>query len=189
VLSQGQDNGWFANTSLSDPNKPWTHLIGYVLTGLMEIYRLNNAQFNREKTLSLLCKAAENLVSVYTKLKETSKDGSFLTLPQTFDCYWHSSDNCSCITGNAQIEFFIRRMAKYVYNPMVQSVADQLLDDLKRLHLLDGVTNPDISGGLTGSYPIGAGYMGYAIPDWGVKFFADGLLQRLLPENSQNFLG
>jgi predicted SAM-dependent methyltransferase len=189
VLSQGYDNGWFANTSLSDPNKPWTHLIGYVLVGLTEIYRLNNAQFDREKALSLLCNAAENLVSVYTKLKETSKEGAFLTLPETFDCYWRSSDKYSCITGNAQIEFFIRRIAKYVYNPMFQSVADALLDDLKRLHLLDGVTNPDISGGLPGSYPIGAGYMGYAIPNWGVKFFADSLLQRLLPENLQDFLG
>ena len=72
---------------------------------------------------------------------------------------------------------------------MLQSTADYLLDDLKQMHLLDGVSNPDIFGGLAGSHPIGAGYLGYAIPNWGVKFFADCLLQKLLPEHTQNYLG
>lgn len=81
------------------------------------------------------------------------------------------------------------RISKYANEPMLQSAADLLLNDLKQLHLLDGITNPDIRGGLAGSYPIGAGYLRYAIPNWGVKFFADSLLQRLLPEEAQKYLG
>jgi len=189
VLSQGYDNGWFANNSLSAPHKPWTHLIGYVLVGLLEICRLNNVEFDREKAFSLLYNAARALAGFYTKLKENNKEHHFATLPETFDNNWFSADNRSCLTGTAQIEFFLRRIYKYNNDCILKSASDLLIDDLKQLHLIDGITDPGVFGGLAGSYPIGAGYLGYAIPNWGVKFFADCLLQRSLTDNMQMYLG
>lgn len=189
VLSQGHANGWFANNSLSKPNNPWTHLIGYVLVGLMKIYGLNNVCFDRQKTFSLLCNAAKGLANFYTKLKEGLEEGYFFTLPGTFTSDWSSTDNWSCITGNAQIAFFLWKMSKYTDDPMLLSAAESLINDLKQFHLLDGVTSPDVFGGMPGSYPIGADYLGYAIPNWGVKFFADSLLQGLLPEDARRYLG
>jgi MoaA/NifB/PqqE/SkfB family radical SAM enzyme/predicted SAM-dependent methyltransferase len=37
ILAQAEPNGWFNNNSLTEPERPWTHLIGYVLVGLHEI--------------------------------------------------------------------------------------------------------------------------------------------------------
>ncbi|QTA87910.1 Radical SAM domain-containing protein [Desulfonema magnum] len=189
IFSQASANAWFANNSLSDPGKPWTHLVGYVLVGLMEIYRLNinNPQF--KNVLNLLHHAAKNISMFYAKLKEATQQGYFSTLPGTLDSNWSSSDNWSCVTGNAQIEFFMRRMSKYTNDPSLKSSADMLLNDLKMFHLLGSVTDPNISGGLAGSCPVGGPYLGYSIPNWGVKFFADSLLQRLLPEQEQKYLG
>jgi len=187
TLDCAHSNGWFANTSLSVEGKPWTHLIGYTLFGLLEICRFNNAQIDRRKIMYLLYNAAKALASFYIKLKENAD--TFLTLPETFDSNWSSTDSRSCITGNAQIELFLSRMFKYTEEPVFQSAAELLLNDLKQIHLLDGITDSNIFGGLPGSYPVGAGYLSYAIPNWGVKFFADSLLQKLLPEHTQNYLG
>lgn len=189
IFSQANANGWFANNSLSEPNKPWTHLTGYVLVGLMEIYRLNmeNPQF--KNVLNLLHNAAKGIAAFYIKLKEFAGKGYYTTLPGTLDSNWSSNDKWSCVTGNAQTEFFLRRMFRYTGDPMLKTVADMLLNDIKQIHLIDGVSDPNVSGGLAGSCPIGGPYLGYSIPNWGVKFFADSLLQRLLPEQDQKYLG
>ncbi|HHT9107006.1 MAG TPA: SPASM domain-containing protein [Candidatus Wunengus sp. YC64] len=189
TLSQANSNGWFSNNSLSDPNKPWTHLIGYVLVGLMEIYLLDNAHFDRRKVLTVLQNAAKGIADFYMKAKAMDKGSNYVTLPGTFDCNWHSNDHWSCVTGNAQIEYFLRKLAGYTNNPQLVPVADFLLDDIKQLHLLDGVSDKNVYGGLPGSYPIGGGYCAYKIPDWGVKFFADSLLQRMFTNDKLRYLG
>ena len=50
---------------------------------------------------------------------------------------------------------------------------------------MGGIEDPNIYGGLPGSYPIGGDYCSYAISNWGVKFFADALLQRVVPISGQ----
>ena len=189
TLAQANTNGWFSNNSLSDPDKPWTHLIGYVLVGLLEIYLLANAHFDRLKVLTVLQNAAKGITDFYTNAKEMDKGNNYITLPGTFDCNWRSNDHWSCITGNAQIEFYLRKIAGYTNDPKLMHVADILLDDIKQLHLIDDVSDKNIYGGLPGSYPIGGGYCAYIIPDWGVKFFADSLLQRIFTNDKLSYLG
>lgn len=188
VMDKSLPNGWFSNNSLSDPEKPWTHLIGYVLTGLLEIYRLDNSSFDRSNMMNVLQNAAKTISDFYLKQKKNT-GANFVTLVGTFDSAWQSKDNWSCITGTAQLEFFLRRMQRYVNDPQFLKAADMLIEDLKKLQMLDGFDNPNIFGGMPGSYPIGVGYCAYSIPNWGVKFFADSLLQRLLSEENQKFLG
>ena len=40
-----------------------------------------------------------------------------------------------------------------------------------------------------GAYPFGAPYCSYSLPNWGVKFFADSLLQRMLPAGRLHCIG
>jgi radical SAM protein with 4Fe4S-binding SPASM domain len=185
ILAQANDNAWFRNNSVSEPEKSLTQLIGYVLVGLLEIYRMNflNPQFI--SLLNQLTVAASHISRIYIH----NKSQELKTLPGTINCKWNSSDSWSCNTGNAQIEFFLRRLFRYYKEPLLITVSDMLLNDLKTCHLIDGITDPNAYGGLPGSYPIYGPYQNYAIPNWGVKFFADSLLQRLLPENKQKFLG
>jgi Squalene-hopene cyclase C-terminal domain len=188
VLQQADDNGWFENNSLTEPGKPWTHLIGYVLVGLLESYRLNNAEFDRSKMLELFYNAVSGLGNFYLKTKEAA-GGCYATLPGTFDQNWHSTDNWSCITGNAQIAYFLRRFMSYAGETVLGDLADMLVDDIKQLQFVSGMDDPDLFGGLPGSFPVNGGYCAYMIPNWGVKFFADTLLQRLLPQAEQKYLG
>jgi len=185
IFAQANDNAWFRNNSISEPEKSLTHLIGYVLVGLLEIYRMNcrNPQF--KSLLNLLTVAASHITKIYI----LNKSQDLKTLPGTFDCNWKSSDNWSCNTGSTQIEFFLRRLFRYYKEPLLITVSDMLLNDLKSCHLIDGITDPNAYGGIPGSYPINGPYQNFAIPNWGVKFFADSLLQRILPENKQKYLG
>ena len=189
VVAQGNSNGWFRNNSLSEQGKPWTHLIGYVLVGLLRTCQLNNSSPYNQDTMSILKNASEALSSFYIKLKENVSNGSFITLPGTFDDQWLSSDSWSCITGNAQIGFFLKEMNSLTKIGILGEASDSLLDDLKHLHFINDIDDPNLYGSLPGCYPVGMGCYPYSIPNWGVKFFADCLLQRLLPRNDQICLG
>jgi len=189
IMSHAQPNGWFAHNSLSDPTKPWTHLIGYVLVGLLKVYKHDTRHPDSQHVFTILRAAAKNLAEYYLKLKESVSKDVFKMLPGNLDNQWRSVEKWSCVTGNAQLEFFLRCMYKYTDDPRLKSSADLIMDDLKRLHMLDGVSDSCIYGGLPGSFPIGSVYLAYAIPNWGVKFFADSLLQRIIPENEQEYLG
>lgn len=189
VLKQAHSNGWFDNNSLKEEGKPWTHLIGYVLVGLLKIYHLGHDQFDCKQILGYLQNASDNISRCYLENTENSPNGCFRTLSATFDRNWESTDDWSCLTGNAQIAFFLHAMQGVRINTTINSVADLLINDLKQLHCLTDVEDPNTYGGLAGSYPIQASYCRYAIPNWGVKFFADCLLQRICHENTTVYLG
>ena len=40
AISHQNEQGWFANCCLSDPDNPLTHTIGYMLRGMVEAYRI-----------------------------------------------------------------------------------------------------------------------------------------------------
>jgi len=179
VLSESHPNGWFDKAGLSrDRRLAGTHPIAYVLGGLLEIVRLRNAALDYDLILRRLCAAANNLVRVYEQYGGGRTRRPFLGLPDQLDARWRSSDRYSCLTGNIQLEYFLRRLAPYARDQRYAALADQLLADTKQLHLLDGITDDDLRGGLCGSDPVGGGYCRHSIPNWGVKFFADSLLQR-----------
>ncbi|MCU7519722.1 MAG: radical SAM protein [Ignavibacteria bacterium] len=186
TLSQARPNGWFDNTSLSDEGKPWTHLIGYTMVGLLEVCRMDLANVDQKQILNLLNEAALGMGKYYGKFKDLSKN--YYGLPGTFDNKWSSTDNWSCLTGNAQLEFFFRKLYKFTGHKEYENIANNLIDDVKRAHLIDSIDDPNLFGGLAGSYPLNGGYSAYTIPNWGVKFFADSLLQRLLDNEQLNYL-
>lgn len=179
ILRQAESTGWFRNCSLTDPDRPWTHLIGYVLVGLLEIVRMNNADIDTQRVSSLLQQAGHGISTSYRQIKQAAC-GKFVTLPGALNPQWQGSDAWTCVTGTAQLEFFLRRLGLLCNDPVLLETADMMLADVKQLQYLDGVQDPNIYGGLPGSFPLGGEYCSYAIPNWGVKFFSDGLLQRLV---------
>jgi len=189
VLSLGNQNGWFEKNSLTTPDKPWTHLIGYVLVGLLESCMLDSHNCNPTKLLSLLAGAAKNIANYCLKSAELSTNCQLKILPGTFDQNWMSNDNWTCVTGNAQIAFFLRKMFAIFNDDSLIIAADHLIKELKSIHYVDGISDLNLYGGLPGSYPIGGGYAPYGIPNWGVKFFADTLLQKVVPLSNQKYLG
>ena len=190
VLQRAQSNGWFKDNSMS-PNKTkaGTHPIAYTLVGLLKIYRLHNASCDYHRILRLLEAAADNLVRIYVRQRESNAELPYRGFPARFDMRWRSSNRWSCVTGNAQIAFFLRALNSCVDKRDYLAVADELLDELKTLHLVDGISDKAIRGGLCGSDPISGAYCSYAIPNWGVKFFADSLLQRTSSTVDLRYLG
>ena len=190
VLTRAHDNGWFDSNSISSDNRaPITHSIGYTLVGLLEIYRLHNVSCDYRRVLAVLKAAADNVVAIYRRQCESKAERLYRGLPARLDARWRSSNQWSCVTGNTQIEFFLRRLLRHAENPDYLIVSNALLDEMKTIHLVDGIDDESVRGGLYGSDPIGGGYCPYAMPNWGVKFFADSLLQRVLPPNEPSYLG
>jgi hypothetical protein len=159
-----------------------------VLGGLLEVVRWNKADVDRQRILDVLGNAAVSISKDYLRRKH-EWGGRYVTLPATYDENWRSNDRWSCVTGTAQLAFFLRQLAQYANDDHFTRVADHLLDDLKRLHWVDRSDDPGVNGGLPGAFPIHAPYGAFSVPNWGVKFFADVLLQRLLPETTQRLLG
>ncbi len=185
TLSLSEENGFINNTSLDDPERPWTHLIAYTLVGLLETYRLIDDKNKKLQIMSVLVNAAENLSEYY---KNNRNAQSFPCFPGTFDKNWKSTDNWSCITGDAQFEYFLRGMYNQTKYPQYLECADKVLEDLKTIQILDSANgDTKIYGSFTGSYPVEGKYCTYNIPNWGVKFFADSMLQKI--HNSKNYLG
>jgi hypothetical protein len=100
-----------------------------------------------------------------------------------------SNDKWSCVTGNSQIAFFLRKMFAIFNDDSLITASDHLITELKSYQFIDGISDTNLYGGLPGSYPISGEYAPYAIPNWGVKFFADTLLLKTASFPDQKYLG
>ncbi|NJB67075.1 putative SAM-dependent methyltransferase [Desulfobaculum xiamenense] len=188
IVSRFRPGGWLEDCSLHDPHMPLTHLIGYALGGLLEIVLKEPRGIEAGVVLPHLLAAADRLAGIVLRGRG-ERTGSRFGVSATFDPQWRPGVPWSCVTGNAQLAWFLYKMSVVTGNSGFRAAADSLLDDVKRLHLVDGVDDAQLRGGLPGADPVGAPYCPYSIPNWGVKFFADSLLQRLLPEAQLKYLG
>jgi predicted SAM-dependent methyltransferase len=190
-LAQALPNGWFAENSLTDPEAPWTHLIAYALQGVQESSRLIEDRTLRLQAERTLQSAADALARDIMARKGNPTAYQTSTLPATFDRAWTSRDSWSCLTGTAQTAYFLRsHPGAGAPGSPYRAAADALIDDLKRRHFLDARCGDQAAvGGVPGSFPLAAPYCSFAIPNWGVKFFADCLLQRLTGRTQLPLLG
>ncbi|OGY18929.1 MAG: hypothetical protein A2900_03415 [Candidatus Chisholmbacteria bacterium RIFCSPLOWO2_01_FULL_50_28] len=177
VLSQQTDNGWFRNTSLSDPNSPWTHLIAYTVQGLLESHRLLSNSALSTNVYAGAKRAASKLRTVYAA-------SSFL-LPSSLDARWKSSDLYSCLTGDAQIAVVWLKLHATSGDSTYRKAALRMIGELKTIQRADH-RDPALRGGIPGSYPVDGAYARYKLLSWATKFFADALL---LKANSRLVLG
>ncbi len=167
VLKQQNKNGWFENCSLSEPTKPWTHLIAYTIRGLIESSTLLQSEEIFEKGYE----AASAMLSFYKK----NKNNDFDFLPGTFDAYWNSTDNYSCLTGDAQIAIIWLKIWNITNEKRFKNGANHMINQIKETQIINS-PHEEIVGGIAGSYPYHGEYARFSMLNWATKFFIDALI-------------
>ena len=194
VLSQTYDNYWqpYSHFSISEKiNKKLglTHLMGYTLVGLVNVIRLDNNKERNNKIVKLLTQSSESLISIYEINNRQNRNSKFVGFPGLIDRNWNPASDWSCITGNAQIEFFLRSFFEISYNKKLLDMADKLAFDLKSVQVLGENISEKMKGGFFGSDPINGEYDKFNIPNWGVKFYADTILKKNYQEEDLYCIG
>lgn len=188
IMRRAHADGWFSATSLTAPDRPWTHLIGYVLVGLGECQRFAGLALDEKALATTLLRAGRRLCR---HVEAMARDGRLVRLrglPGTFGPGWTTDDAWNCVTGTAQIALFLRRQARLGLGEAGEGAAHALIEACKTAQFCQ-TDDPDIRGGLPGSIPFAGQYCGFMIPNWGVKFFADCLLDRLDVVSQTDCLG
>lgn len=165
VLSQQEKNGWFRNCSLSEPERPWTHLIAYTVRGVLESSLIleNSEMFDTARL------AAEKMLEFYEQKR---------VFPGTFDSKWQSKDNYSCLTGNVQTAIIWLKIYERTKEKRFRIGAEDIINDVKITQKIDSPI-PEIRGAIAGSYPIEGDYASFAMLNWAAKFFADALMFKM----------
>ena len=91
------------------------------------------------------------------------------------DADWRPAARYRCLTGLAQIAVVWLRMADEKPAPPLSAEASRLRAYLSSRQFLAGPA--ELRGGLPGSAPAWGRYFRFRLPNWGVKFFLDLLLQ------------
>jgi hypothetical protein len=99
-------------------------------------------------------------------------------VPTAFDKNWKSTANDSCLTGNAQLAYFLYRLSHCTGNQAYRNIADIVMSATKRTQLVETSLLP-IKGAIAGSFPFSHGYVPNGYPNWAAKFFADALLMKI----------
>jgi len=161
AMSKQMDNGWFASNSLSSPAEPHTHTIGYVLRGVIEAYR-----FAGEADLLA---GAELTADALLKLIEP--DGR---LPGKLDRNWQPTVDWVCLTGNVQIAACWLLLYGLTGKAAYRDAARRANQYVRRTVCLTG--NPDVVGGVRGSFPVDGEYGRFEYLNWAAKFCIDSQL-------------
>lgn len=164
ALGSQHDNGWFDKCCLSDPSRPLTHTLGYVLRGVVEAYR-----FTKDASLLGACRrTADGLLTAITA------DGF---LPGRLDSHWRGTVRWSCLTGSVQIAYCWLVLYQYTGDTRYQVAAYAANKYVRRTVRVDGP--PETRGAVKGSFPVQGGYSPYEYPNWACKFLIDSnLLER-----------
>lgn len=169
ALSLQNDNGWFRDCCLSEPDNPLTHTIGYVLRGVIEAYRYTS----EPKYLEASVKTADALLSVL------SEDGR---LPGRLDSEWKGTVDWTCLTGNVQISACWLMLFRHTGDERYRLAAAVANRFVRRTVMTIGPA--ETRGAVKGSFPVSGDYCAYQYPNWAAKFFIDALLleQAILQE-------
>jgi hypothetical protein len=161
ALTNQAANGWFAKNCLTDPNRPLTHTIGYVLRGVLEAFELSGTQ----KYLTAALKTADGL------LGSQLPDGR---LPGRLDCNWQGAVPWACLTGNVQIAYCWLRLHQITDNRKYLDAGIAANAFVRSSLILEG--RSEVVGGVRGSFPVDGDYGRFEFLNWAAKFFIDSHL-------------
>ena len=172
-LAQQDEDGWFRNTGFRLNEDPLTHTIAYTIEGLLESGML----LKNQRLIDAARLAADALMEFQRR------DGY---LRARYGTGWHSDNQWSCLTGNAQMAMIWFTLFDLAGEKKYLDAAYQANRYLKQRQTRFSKL-PGVSGGVAGSYPIYLDYEPYRNLNWAAKFFADSLLleARLSPENGK----
>jgi hypothetical protein len=161
ALTKQSKNGWFDHCCLSDPSQPLTHTLGYVLRGVLEAYI-----YTEDITLLESAKlTGEGLMSAIT---------STGFLPGRLNNHWRGTVSYACLTGTVQIAHCWLLLYEKTRDIRFRDAAFAANKYVRRAVRLE--SNPEIRGGIQGSFPISGDYGKYEYLNWAAKFFIDANL-------------
>lgn len=161
ALTKQLQNGWFSSNCLSDPVKPLTHTIGYVLRGVIEAHLLSGDA----KYLAAAVRTGESLT------KAIDVDGY---LAGQLDQDFRAAAKYVCLTGSAQIAhclFLLHRLTGYQHYLDAGRRANLFV---RRTVHLEGPAGQ--LGGVKGSFPVNGDYGRWEYLNWATKFCIDANL-------------
>lgn len=174
VLERQLENGWFDQCGFND-DPPIMHVIVYTLRGLLESSLTNGAVENELEIMPAVIKATDALCRALQEQPIAHINGM---VPTAFDKNWHSSAKDSCLTGNAQLAYFLYRLSHCTGNQNYREIANSVVSATKRTQVVGSSILP-INGAIAGTYPLSHGYIPNGYPNWAAKFFADALLAKI----------
>jgi hypothetical protein len=162
AIDQQQANGWFQHAAFRESETPYTHTLAYTAEGLLESGKL----LGEPRYVD----AAERLARALL-----SRQGANGRLAAAYDSTWRPTLRSSCLTGNCQmariwLEFYRRTREEPFYRAAHSAVAFVAATQDTETR------NPNLRGGIAGSFPIWGRYERFAYPNWAAKFFIDAIL-------------
>ena len=161
ALTKQRVNGWLADCCLNDASRPLTHTIGYALRGIIEGYR-----FSRDTTL---LEAA--LLTAKGAMSALRANGF---LPGRLDPNWTGAVRWACLTGSAQIAHCWLLLYQITGDTSLRDAARRTNAYLRARVRVEG--EPDVRGGVKGSFPVDGEYGKFEYLSWACKFFIDANL-------------
>jgi hypothetical protein len=162
ALLNQQENGWFRNNCLNDPEKPLLHTIGYATRGILE----SGICLNETRYIDAAIRTLNAL------LRCQRPDGGF---PGRFSADWSSKEQWDCLTGDVQVAISWLRVHSLTGEKKYKESARRAIDFVKKTQNLIH-SNPGIRGGVKGSYPFDGPYGQFELLNWAAKFLCDALL-------------
>lgn len=168
VLTQQEQNGWFANNAFTTDAEPFTHTIAYAARGILEAgILLDNSAY------------IDAALKVAGQLADQQQSNGYLA--GTFAASWQSTAYYCCLTGLAQTSIIWSRLRQDNISSEFNGNITLALDYLKSQHDTSH-EDPSIRGAVAGSAPIWGRYSMFEYPNWAAKFFADALLVEMSNE-------
>ncbi|MGE0383624.1 MAG: hypothetical protein AB7Q97_02780 [Gammaproteobacteria bacterium] len=161
ALTRQAPNGWFADCCLSEPDRPLTHTIGYVLRGVVEGYL-----FARDPAvLAAARRTADALAGL------VAADGY---LPGRWYRDWRPAVDWVCLTGSVQIAHSLLLLFRETGESKYRDAACRLNAYVRRTVRIDG--DPDVRGAVKGAFPVDGDYGRFEYLNWAPKFCIDSNL-------------
>lgn len=161
AMTKQRPNGWFAENCLTEPERPLTHTIGYVLRGVLEAYRFTgDADF-----LDAAVRCGRGVQGAL------ASDGR---LPGRIDSQWRGAVDWVCLTGSVQIAHCWLLLSLITGDRAFAESAYKANAFVRRSIRTDGA--PGVVGGVKGSLPCDGGYLTWELPNWAAKFHIDAQL-------------
>lgn len=164
ALTKQESNGWFADNCLSDPKRPLTHTIGYVLRGVLEAHRL----FDSAELLAAARRTADGLIPAI------DANGY---LAGCLDQEWRPAADYACLTGSVQIAHCLMMLHQLTGATPYREKAVALNTYVRRT--IDVSGDPDTRGAVKGSFPVDGDYGTFQYLNWAAKFMIDANLLEL----------
>lgn len=164
AVSRQIQSGWFEDCGLGENDTPITHTIGYALRGIVEGWRYSG----EAELLAAARRCADFIVP---------KVGSNGWLAGKFDRAWNSAANWVCITGSAQLAHCFLLLHEATSVSRYLEVARRLNCFVRSTIHLQG--DPDVVGGVKGSFPVHGDYGPYRFLNWAAKFAIDSNVEEL----------